>query len=350
MSKIEKIEFFLQLSPQGEFYNGENKVSQPEGLKLTQNLRRQDNNTYITSLNNIDYLVESYDFPRVALSVKPSSENEKKWLAHGAYGFQWEFSLNEIYCDLWDRFIAKTPDSIPFVLSDKAQDQFFSTLDSFDDNSITYKEKIFPIDSWQTGDEEINLSDNWTSIYQSQTPGWELEAPTPLLSDNLHRLKLSKSKIVVLGCGSGNDAAYLAQQGHIVTAIDFSAEALSQAQKKYGHLENLRFIQADAFNLPQELYDQFDLVIEHTCFCAIVPEKRYELVKVWKRLLREGGQLLGIFFVTPYRQGPPFGSTEWEIENFLKKDFQFLLWERAKNSPGQRHGKELFVLALKRPE
>ena len=350
MAKTKKIENYLQLSPLGEFYRGDYKFSDQEGLELSKNLKRQDNNTYTSHLSGTDYLVESYDFPRVALTVEPNPKNKNTWLATGAYNHQWDLALDEIHADLWDRFISITDNKIPFVLSPKAQDQLFSALDEFDDDSITHNGQTFAVTPWQINDKDIDHSQNWSSIYQNQTPGWELEAPTPLLSDNIHRLKLSKSKIAVLGCGSGNDAAYLAEQGHIVTGIDFSSEAVAQAQKKYGHLENLNFIQSDIFNLSEELYGQFDLVFEHTCFCAIDPHRRKSLVHIWKRLLCEGGQLLGVFFVTPYRQGPPFGSTEWEIENFLKKDFQFLLWERAKNSPGGRHGKELFVLALKRPE
>jgi SAM-dependent methyltransferase len=42
--------------------------------------------------------------------------------------------------------------------------------------------------------------------------------------------------ILELGCGTGNDAARLARAGYSVTAIDLSAEAIEQAQAKFGPL------------------------------------------------------------------------------------------------------------------
>jgi SAM-dependent methyltransferase len=40
--------------------------------------------------------------------------------------------------------------------------------------------------------------------------------------------------ILELGCGTGNDAARLASEGYSVTAIDLSAEAIRQAQARFG--------------------------------------------------------------------------------------------------------------------
>jgi hypothetical protein len=92
---------------------------------------------------------------------------------------------------------------------------------------------------------------------------------------------------------------------------------------------------------------QFDLIFEHTCYCAIPPQKRNDLVKVWRRLLTEKGQILGIFFVMPKRTGPPFGGSEWEVRERLIKSFSFKFWQRSCQSVPERLGKELLVLAEK---
>jgi SAM-dependent methyltransferase len=49
--------------------------------------------------------------------------------------------------------------------------------------------------------------------------------------------------ILELGCGTGNDAARLAGDGYLVTAIDLSGEAIGQAKAKFG--STARFIVAD---------------------------------------------------------------------------------------------------------
>jgi SAM-dependent methyltransferase len=49
--------------------------------------------------------------------------------------------------------------------------------------------------------------------------------------------------ILELGCGTGNDAARLADAGYLVTAIDLSGEAVGQARARYG--SKAKFVVAD---------------------------------------------------------------------------------------------------------
>jgi SAM-dependent methyltransferase len=49
--------------------------------------------------------------------------------------------------------------------------------------------------------------------------------------------------ILELGCGTGNDAARLADAGYSVTAIDLSGEAVGQARARYG--SRAKFVVAD---------------------------------------------------------------------------------------------------------
>ena len=49
--------------------------------------------------------------------------------------------------------------------------------------------------------------------------------------------------VLELGCGTGHDAARLAGEGYAVTAIDVSAEAIGQAQARFG--STVRFTVAD---------------------------------------------------------------------------------------------------------
>lgn len=53
------------------------------------------------------------------------------------------------------------------------------------------------------------------------------------------------SKILELGCGPGEDAAYLAKQ-HSVIAIDYTKSAIQQNQEKFRGIKNLQFIQHDS--------------------------------------------------------------------------------------------------------
>jgi ubiquinone/menaquinone biosynthesis C-methylase UbiE len=70
--------------------------------------------------------------------------------------------------------------------------------------------------------------------------------------------------VLELNCGTGEDAVWLAQKGHRVTATDFSGKMIERCNEKIRqcHLENLVTAQRVAFrNLRMEFHDQsFDLV------------------------------------------------------------------------------------------
>lgn len=316
------------------------------GRELLMNIRPADKNRYVTSLNGQDAWVEAFDAPLIIRHL--SAPCDAVFPADGPYHTKFRISLKDIRVDEWDRFHGRTFEEIPYVLSRQAQIEFFDFLDEFDDDSVTSNGHRFPVKPWIEPSAEPTEAKFWTDLYQSpEAPGWELNQEAPALRSLTAQLKLSKLRVLVLGAGSGHDAAFLAQQGHIVTAVDFSEAAVAQLKMKYSGLQNLKIVQGDAFNLPSDFNSRFDLVFEHAFYCAISPERRNDLVKVWKRVLAPGGHLLGVFFVAEKPQGPPFGGSEWEIRQRLKSSFNFIYWTRWRHSVEARKAKELVVYARK---
>ncbi|MBC5815515.1 MAG: class I SAM-dependent methyltransferase, partial [Candidatus Eremiobacteraeota bacterium] len=71
------------------------------------------------------------------------------------------------------------------------------------------------------------------------------------------------SKILVVGCGLGDDAAYLARSGSSIVAFDISETAVQWARKRFGEqARGLDFMQADLLALPAEFERAFKLVVE----------------------------------------------------------------------------------------
>jgi hypothetical protein len=112
-------------------------------------------------------------------------------------------------------------------------------------------------------------------------------------------------------------------------------------------MSNLQFLQADVFKLGPEHDKAYDLIFEHTLYCAIDPVRRSELVKNWWKWLAQNGTFLGVFFTMTKPAGPPFGASEWEIRERLRRHYRFLFWARWRKSIPSRQGKELFVYASK---
>lgn len=315
------------------------------GAEILRNIKFAENGSFQTSLQNTNSFIEAFDEPYVAAQV---SKVESGWRILLPYGLELPFDPHSLTLDEWDRFHGKTLSGIPFVFSRKAQAEFFNLVEEFDDESITIDGELIDVPPLFNPHEEVQSEKFWSNIYQNENPGWELNEPAPALKDMLPRLKLPKSRILILGCGSGNDAAYFAEQGHVVTGVDISPEALQRAKDKYSHLTNIHWVLGDLFKLGREHEQAYDLIFEHTCFCAIDPTLRTDLIKAWKRYLAPGGFLLGVFFAMEKKSGPPFGATEWELRERLKKSFQFVFWGRWHQSIDRRNGKELLIYAQKK--
>ena len=189
----------------------------------------------------------------------------------------------------------------------------------------------------------------WESKYQAGTAPWDLGAPAPSLLTWLQRRARPTGRAIVLGAGRGHDAIALAEAGYEVTAVDFSASAIAEAKAAAAQRGvTIEFLARDMFTLLPELEGRFDLVFEHTCFCAIPPERRADYVEVAHGLLVPGGTYLAIFFTHREPGGPPFGTSFEEIEQLFSPRFDLLALVPAPASVPQRQGDEHLGEFMKR--
>ncbi|MBC7371177.1 MAG: methyltransferase domain-containing protein [Bdellovibrionaceae bacterium] len=338
---------FIQVDEEGFVLMSEIRTTDKNvGGEVLTHLEFAENGAFVSRCGGVPVIVEAFDEPFVANQV---SVVEGQWQIELPYDIDFDFELSTLCLDEWDRFHGKTKLGIPFVFSRTAQASFFNLLEEFDDETISFDGESYEIPPYFSENEQVEKDKYWTDAYiQEGNPGWNLGEPAEALKDMLPRLKLPKSRVLVLGCGEGHDAAFFAQAGHVVTAVDFSEEAVTRARQNYGTISGLTFVKKDVFKLEPEFHSAFDIVFEHTCYCAINPAKRAQMVKVWRQCLHDQGQVMGVFFTMYKKQGPPYGGSEWELRQRLKDSFQFIFWGRWQMSTPRRQGKELFVLGLKK--
>lgn len=292
---------------------------------------------------NEEYIVESFDKPYVARQVH---WEDGQLQVQMPYHLTCDVAEASLCLDEWDRFHGMTTSKMPFVLARAAQAELFNIAEDFSDDSITLGKREIFTPPYYLENGEVDKNRFWSERYlEKPLPAWDLDGPHPELKSFLQQLKLNKQRILVPGCGYGHDAAFFAEKGHVVTAIDFSDVAIQKAKERYGHLSNLNFIQGDVFKMDSQHEKAYDIIFEHTFYCAISPYRRNELIQTWQKFMADEAHLLGIFFVVPKRTGPYFGGSEWELREKLQKIFRLLYWTRLHHSPGWRNGSELMVYA-----
>lgn len=166
----------------------------------------------------------------------------------------------------------------------------------------------------------------WESRWRSGDTGWDHGEAAPPLIDYLRNNRI-EGRILVPGCGSGHDVRALAAASPRaqVIGLDLAPSAIATA-RTYTARGNLQWRVGDFLALPPHDAEAFDVLFEHTCFCALEPGLRPRYVEAVDFALRPGGLYLAIFYLNPIsEQGPPFRVSPAELEKLFNR---FELLER----------------------
>jgi SAM-dependent methyltransferase len=123
------------------------------------------------------------------------------------------------------------------------------------------------------------------------TPPWDTKAPKETVV-GWQTQGLVHGEVLDIGCGLGDNAVFLAQQGFKVTGLDISPTALITAERraKDGGVD-VKFAAADATKL-DGYTDAFDTVIDSGMFHCLDDDGKRSYASVVHRATREGATLL----------------------------------------------------------
>ena len=184
---------------------------------------------------------------------------------------------------------------------------------------------------------------DWQERYQTEDTPWDKGEPAPGLVDWLKKQTLDPdARVLVPGCGRGHDALAWAKAGFDTTSMDLAEIALSDAREKYESLPNLAFFPGNFLDeKPQEPYD---LIFEHTLYCAIDPARREDYAKSLPNWLKPGGYFLAIHFIFPLdEEGPPFGASKDEIINRFQTNFTLRDDWKPRHFEGRKNEEWMFL-------
>jgi methyl halide transferase len=168
---------------------------------------------------------------------------------------------------------------------------------------------------------------DWNVHYQSGNPPWETGQPSSELARVIAEEKILPCRVVELGCGSGINAVWLAQQGFDVTAADFNRLAIDKARERAAATGvPVRFLLADVLDW-QEDCEPFPFFFDRGCYHAVRTVDVEAYLRTLKRVTAPGS--IGLILTGNARephepgQGPPVVSAE-ELHGELEPAFEIV--------------------------
>jgi len=129
-------------------------------------------------------------------------------------------------------------------------------------------------------------------LYRFGKPPWVIDAPQPALMAAVSQGVIRGPSVLDVGCGTGDNAVYLAECGFSVTGVDVSTAALALAERKARTLSvKARFVPLDAFQLAT-LATQFETVLDFGLFHQFAGATRARYVRALGEVCTSRGQLL----------------------------------------------------------
>src|SRR3954462_10559854 len=166
-------------------------------------------------------------------------------------------------------------------------------------------------------------------------PPWDYGAPRPQLVEwaEVHQIAGDGREALVVGCGYGADAEFLALRGYRTTGFDFAPTAIAGARRKYPASE-VNYLVADVLDLPREWQGMFDLVVESLTVQSMPPEQHSVAARNIAALLAPGGALLVLATTREEHsevKGPPWPLTRAEVEAFADGHLVMRRLQRIEN-------------------
>lgn len=136
---------------------------------------------------------------------------------------------------------------------------------------------------------------------------------------------LSPGTALDLGCGTGDNSIYLAQNGWQVTGVDFAPRALRAARDKaQAGKVSVRFVCADIAELSSVgVDDDFALVTDSGCLHGMNDHDRAVYARQVNAVTAPGSRLLVIAF-TPGALFGVRGIDQGEIERLFAPDWELI--------------------------
>ena len=149
---------------------------------------------------------------------------------------------------------------------------------------------------------------------------WDRGAPSPFLTQWAEQRAPTGSSALIVGCGLGDDAEFIAGLGFDTTAFDIAPSAIAAARRRFPG-SRVHYRVANLLDPPDEWHRAFDLVVESLTLQALPDPPRRTAIAKLGDLVGPAGTLIVIARAREPGQaadGPPWALTRSEIDSLTQ--------------------------------
>ena len=156
---------------------------------------------------------------------------------------------------------------------------------------------------------------SWEDAYNIRPP-WDIGRPQPAFVELVRAGELNTGGVLDVGCGTGENALYLAEKGFSVVGVDLATRAIDEAKAKATERKvKVDFRLSNALSLDFESR-YFDNTIDSGLFHTFSDNERLVFAREIARVLTTNGRYFMLCFSDkePTNWGGPRRITKAEIE------------------------------------
>ncbi len=152
--------------------------------------------------------------------------------------------------------------------------------------------RLLPSGILPHGEKIVKMMKRWDNAYRNYNrPGWDSGRVAFELRKIVENGTLKPCRTVILGCGTGTNAEYLAGKGFEVTAIDISPTCLVMAKRKSDVSgSGVKWMLADVLSPPD--MKPFDFIFDRGCYHNIRKHNAAGFIKASNKLSKPGTKFM----------------------------------------------------------
>jgi len=166
---------------------------------------------------------------------------------------------------------------------------------------------------------------NWWESAYAGSPPWDIGAPQPEIIKLVENNEIPKGRVLDIGCGTGDNSIFLAENGFSLTCMDIAHLAIDKGKTKAAKQKvKVDFRVGDALKLDGYFNQEyFNAVVDSGLFHTLDDDERPIFARQIRRVLVHGGKYFMLCFSDkePGNEGPRRISKK-EIEETFSKMFR----------------------------